>query len=113
MMREWYTEMFHVRIELSSDSLGSSILAVSDQWFAPAESLLKPHVSLFLRSDHPLKITFGESINCSNKQILYNSFPIPSIQPPLDLRGQFGPNGALYDVGTWIVIQKTSPTDLE
>ncbi|KAA1077903.1 hypothetical protein PGT21_023445 [Puccinia graminis f. sp. tritici] len=33
--------------ELSSEALGSSVVAVSDQWFAPAESLLKQHVCLF------------------------------------------------------------------
>ncbi|EHS63942.1 uncharacterized protein PGTG_21958 [Puccinia graminis f. sp. tritici CRL 75-36-700-3] len=51
---------FHSLIELSSEALGSSVVAVSDQWFAPAESLLKQH-------------------------------------SPVDLSGQFGPNGALYD----------------
>ncbi|OAV96256.1 hypothetical protein PTTG_03462 [Puccinia triticina 1-1 BBBD Race 1] len=55
-----FEQHFGSLIELSSEALGSSIVAVSNQWFAPAESLLKQH-------------------------------------PPLDLRGQFGPNGALYD----------------
>ncbi|PLW49883.1 hypothetical protein PCANC_07094 [Puccinia coronata f. sp. avenae] len=77
-----FHQHFQSLIELSSDSLGSSILAVSDQWFAPAESLLKPH-------------------------------------PPLDLRGQFGPNGALYDgwesrrhnpSHDWVIIQLGVPS---
>ncbi|POW11502.1 hypothetical protein PSTT_05244 [Puccinia striiformis] len=55
-----FEQHFHSLIELSSESLGSCIVAVSDEWFAPAKCLLKPH-------------------------------------PVLDLRGQFGPNGALYD----------------
>ncbi|WAR57682.1 hypothetical protein PtB15_8B735 [Puccinia triticina] len=55
-----FKQHFCSLIELSSEALGSSIIAVSNQWFAPAESLLKQH-------------------------------------PPLDLRGQFRPNGALYD----------------
>ncbi|WAR54935.1 hypothetical protein PtB15_4B553 [Puccinia triticina] len=55
-----FEQHFGSLVELSSKALGSSIVAVSNQWFAPAESLLKQH-------------------------------------PPLDLRDQFGPNGALYD----------------
>jgi len=77
-----FDQHFHSLIELSSESLGGSVIAVSDQWFAPAESLLKPH-------------------------------------PPLDLRGQFGPNGALYDgwesrrhnpSHDWVIIQLGVPS---
>ncbi|KAH8928576.1 Allantoicase [Atractiella rhizophila] len=47
-------------IELSSSTLGSQILSCSDEFFAPASSLLLPH-------------------------------------DPKSLKGQYGPNGALYD----------------
>lgn len=33
--------------EVSSEGVASSVVGVSDQWFAPAQSLLKPNVSEF------------------------------------------------------------------
>ncbi|WFD36572.1 Allantoicase [Malassezia cuniculi] len=47
-------------VELSSSALGGKVLGCSDEWFAEATNLIKPH-------------------------------------PAESLKGQFGPNGALYD----------------
>ena len=63
--------------EISSVALGGKIIAVSDEFFAEAENLLKVEVSL------AYLVRLGVAVD-------------PLYQPAPSLKGQFGPNGALY-----------------
>lgn len=66
--------------ELSSIALGGKIVSVSDEFFAEASQLLLVEVSGF----------YGHS----KLAYLYDTFP--SSKAPPNLKGQFGPKGALF-----------------
>lgn len=69
-----------IHIELSSVALGGKVVAVSDDFFADVSNLLKVEVTFHTLATDPT--------------LAYLSI---SIQPAQSLKGQFGPNGALFD----------------
>lgn len=72
--------------ELSSEALGGSIQSVSDEFFAAASCLLKVPVSC-------KNSTSPRVVRLLTSRVLVKRRK----QPSVSMKGQFGPNGALFD----------------